>query len=387
MAAWEASVRDDQPNWTIVRPDVDASGGEKHLPQPDGSILAQGYAPTKQTAQFTVRTEMAPITAFRLELLTDPNLPLSGPGRSILGTAAPVGIRGRCRASFRSGQKAKDQIQSCHGRRQSPRAPLPSIYDDRSGKQRTTGPIAFAIDGNGDTAWCTDVGPGRRNEPRKAVFVATEPIANEGARCSPSRWCKITAAGTATTIKTTTWAGSASRSPRPPIPWPTRCRRTSARFSRSPPPSVRRGRWTRYSAIGAPPCPIGRKPTCGSRRSGGEHPAGALQLALSARGEPRETFVLKRGDFLKPDRPVAPGVPAFLHPLDDPHPTRLSFARWLADRRSPTTARAIVNRVWQAYFGTGLVASSEDLGTQSESPSHPRCSIGWPSNSWTTAGA
>src|SRR5262249_35131439 len=48
-----------------------------------------------------------------------------------------------------------------------------------------------------------------------------------------------------------------------------------------------------------------------------------------------------------------------------------TFARWLVDRKAPTTARALVNRVWQTYFGTGLVTSSEDLGTQSERPSHP----------------
>jgi hypothetical protein len=81
---------------------------------------------------------------------------------------------------------------------------------------------------------------------------------------------------------------------------------------------------------------------------------------------------LKRGDFLKPDKPVSPGVPAFLHALPaDAPPTRLTFARWLVDRKSPTTARAIVNRVWQAYFGTGIVSTSEDLGSQSETASHP----------------
>jgi Protein of unknown function (DUF1553) len=73
---------------------------------------------------------------------------------------------------------------------------------------------------------------------------------------------------------------------------------------------------------------------------------------------------------------VKPGVPAFLHPLEahdaaGSQPSRLDFARWLADRRSPTTARSIVNRIWQAYFGTGLVPTAEDLGTQGDSPSNP----------------
>ncbi len=84
-----------------------------------------------------------------------------------------------------------------------------------------------------------------------------------------------------------------------------------------------------------------------------------------------------RGDFLKPGKSVEPGVPEFLHPLPrdaswmEGKPTRLTFARWLVDRKSPTTARSIVNRVWQNYFGVGLVATSENFGTQAEPPSHP----------------
>jgi hypothetical protein len=103
-----------------------------------------------------------------------------------------------------------------------------------------------------------------------------------------------------------------------------------------------------------------------------EYPDGTTTLVLQPRAEPRMTSVLKRGDFLKPVAAVQPGVPAFLHPLPEgAGADRLTLARWLVDRRSPTTARALVNRVWQAYFGVGLVATAEDLGTQAEPPSHP----------------
>lgn len=102
-----------------------------------------------------------------------------------------------------------------------------------------------------------------------------------------------------------------------------------------------------------------------------QHPPGTSQLVLQARQPPRQTFLLERGDFLKPKRPVQPGTPAFLHPLAAPRPSRLDFARWLVDEKAPTTARAVVNRVWQAYFGTGLVSTSDDLGLQGEAPSHP----------------
>src|SRR6185503_5861075 len=106
-----------------------------------------------------------------------------------------------------------------------------------------------------------------------------------------------------------------------------------------------------------------------------EYPeASGSTLALHARRERRETAVLKRGDWLKPGQPVTAGVPAFLHPMAEQSgggPSRLALARWLVDRRSPTTARVFVNRVWQAYFGDGLVSTPEDFGHRADKPSHP----------------
>src|SRR5262249_49588934 len=102
-------------------------------------------------------------------------------------------------------------------------------------------------------------------------------------------------------------------------------------------------------------------------------PAGDSTLTLAKLEEPRETHLLNRGDFLKPGKAVGAGVPAFLHPLADKNApaNRLTMAKWLVDPRSPTTARVFVNRVWQEYFGTGLVNTSEDFGMQSTKPSHP----------------
>jgi hypothetical protein len=87
---------------------------------------------------------------------------------------------------------------------------------------------------------------------------------------------------------------------------------------------------------------------------------------------PREAHILKRGVYDQPGELVFPGVPASLPPMPaDAKANRLGFAQWLVSEKNPLTARVAVNQLWQMLFGTGLVKTSEDFGSQGESPSHP----------------
>ena len=89
-------------------------------------------------------------------------------------------------------------------------------------------------------------------------------------------------------------------------------------------------------------------------------------------GPRRPTHVLARGQFNQPTEEVSPSVPAAIMPIDPAlPPNRLGFAQWLLDPKHPLTTRVAVNRLWQQFFGRGLVATSEDFGTQGELPSHP----------------
>jgi hypothetical protein len=95
-------------------------------------------------------------------------------------------------------------------------------------------------------------------------------------------------------------------------------------------------------------------------------------MVLEERDKPRTTHVLIRGDFLKPGVEVLPGTPAVLPPLETRgRPNRLELARWLVSPQNPLTARVTMNRVWQHYFGRGVVKTAEDFGTQGERPTHP----------------
>ncbi len=101
---------------------------------------------------------------------------------------------------------------------------------------------------------------------------------------------------------------------------------------------------------------------------------GVNTLVLREKPEGRKSTVFIQGDFTRPDEPVQPGVPGVLHAMSvegKEKYDRLDLAKWIVSPDNPLTARVIVNRVWQVYFGKGIVETENDFGLQSAVPTHP----------------
>jgi mono/diheme cytochrome c family protein len=95
-------------------------------------------------------------------------------------------------------------------------------------------------------------------------------------------------------------------------------------------------------------------------------------LVFRERKDERPAYILKRGEYDRRDKQVGRATPVFLPPMSSNAPrNRLGFAQWLVDPKHPLTARVAVNRFWQQVFGSGLVKTTEDFGSQGEPPTHP----------------
>ncbi len=384
MAAWEKTVGTDQPEWHVLEIENAGDNSQRYIPRGDGSLIAQGYAPTKFTGSFRVKTDLNGISAFRLEYLTDPNLPANGPGRSFKGTCAlsefgvevsattPLSTQPSTRPTTQPIKKEKIKFSKATADYEQPESPLEKNFDDKSNTPRIVGPVKFAIDGDDKTAWGIDAGPGRRNQERKAVFQCEKPITMAGGmtlnfslKQSHGGWNSDDHQNNNLgrfRISATTQPGAVAD----PLPKRVREVLAIAKESRSPAQVATLFAYWRTT--------VGAWKEANDRIEAlwKEWPEGSTSLTLMAREDGRQTNILGAGDWLKPTKEVTAGVPSFLNPL--PHayrPDRLTFARWLVDPTAPTTARVLVNRIWQAYFGMGIVATPEDFGLQSQAPSHP----------------
>ena len=378
MAQWESSIKNDQPEWKVVECQNAGDNGERFYYYEDGSIRAASYAPTKWTGNFRGTNDSTFIGAFRLEQLNDPNLPCNGPGRSIKGMSALSEFNVEAQDAKNPTNKINVKFVKATADFSNGEKDLEPEFDDRSGKKRIYGPIEFAIDGKDTTAWGIDAGPGRRNQARQAVFIPEKPLTfangviltfklmqNHGGWNSDDNQnhnlgrFRLSVASVTNTV-----ADSVPANVREILKIPAGERTptqvaTVFRHWRTTVPEFKEEN-EKIAAFWK------------------DWPEGTPTLTVAARtGEgptqkKNATRMFKRGDWLKPGKEVITGTPAFLHPLPkDADDSRLTFARWLVDRKSPTTARVAVNRLWQSYFGDGLVQTPEDFGVRAPEPSHP----------------
>ncbi len=383
MTEWEESVRDNQPAWQVLECRHTGENGERFYYHQDGSIRAASYAPTQWSAHFLTTNSLPSIGAFRLEQLPDPNLPCGGPGRSIWGMSALSEFKVTATDAAQPTNKVTVKFVKATADFSNPVRGLEPEFQSESrkhkgGDTRTYGPVGMAIDGKDDTAWGIDAGPGRRNVARQAVFVPDAPVTfvsgalleielrqqHGGDNSDDNQNHNLGRFRLSVCTDTNAVADKVPAAVREIFRIP-RERRSPAQVAAV---------FSHWRTLVPEFDGVNAQIEAAWQR----WPQGSPTLVLQARhdagpgDERRSTHMFQRGDWLKPAQEVAFGTPAFLHPLPPgADGSRLTLARWMVDRKSPTTARVAVNRMWQAYFGTGLLETPEDFGLQSPAPSHP----------------
>ncbi len=378
MQQWEDSVKTNQPEWATVECRNAGDNGERYYYYADGSIRAASYAPTKWTADFRGTNNLRFIGAFRLEQLNDPNLPCNGPGRSIKGMSALSEFRVEAVDSKDPKNKVDVKFTKATADFANAERDLESEFDDRSGKKRIYGPVEFAIDGKDDTAWGIDAGPGQRNQPRKAVFLPEKPLVftndviltfklkqNHGGWNSDDNQNHNLGRFRLSVTSATNVVAD-------PVPAGVREIMAIDRDRRSP---AQVATVFSYWRTTVPEFKETNEKIAALWKEWPEGAPTSILLARTGKGpeqERRAAHMFRRGDWLKPGKEVTSGVPAFLNQLpENADDSRLTFAKWMVDRKAPTTARACVNRIWQTYFGTGLLETPEDFGLRAPEVSHP----------------
>ncbi len=378
LESWSHAAAEDLIDWETVVPDDLPWEGQKFRVLEDGSIVSESYAPTKVTNTFRVRVQSDRITAFRLDLLTHPQLPRGGPGRSILGTAALSEFEVSIAPVEDPGKNQRIKLTRAFSDVNPPDAQLPTIYRDKDPEKddRTTGRIDYAIDGNVKTAWTTDIGPGRRNVDRVAIFIPEHPVALEGEYLL-SFALQQRHGGWNSDDNQNYLLGRYRFSitnqelPEQFLPAPIEAALRLPKTARTTDQSDQLFSYWRTTINEL------AKQNELIELAWNDFPESDSQLVVQAVAQSRKSHVYSRGDFLAPLEAVQYDAPTFLGNIAEvagstPVPSRLKFARWMVSPQSPTTARVIVNRIWQAYFGRGLVTTPEDFGFQGSAPTHPK---------------
>ncbi|MEZ6108755.1 MAG: DUF1549 and DUF1553 domain-containing protein [Pirellulaceae bacterium] len=310
----------------IEQPSAETNSSAMLVRQEDGAWLATGNVAPSDAYRIQLRTDSpTTITSIRLETLTDPSLPQQGPGRAGNGNFV------LCELNLRDGRGTSRRISG-------------AIAEHSQDKY----PVADAIDGDIKTGWAINVGGnsqvGPLNSNRTAWFALETPLElSEGETAELELVFGDQPAGypvgkfrVSVTSLDARELGFDSSARRALVSDVEAFKQQREQLSRAIPRS----------------------------------------MVMADLPNPRESFVLLRGDFLRRGDPVVPATPAWLPALpqesDERLATRLDLAKWLVADEQPLTPRVTVNRMWMRLFGRGLVETENDFGAQGSTPTHPR---------------
>lgn len=347
LATWAKAVSAKLAVWTpLDAVEMGSVSGLNHPTQErDKSFLMIGHS--SDEVFFIAAPTLTGVTGLRLEALTHRDLPHDGPGRNQVGQWAVKGIDVWVKKpSDKDWQKQK----------------LTAATADFVGSDPAH-TAANLVDNDDKTIWTADRGPGRRNQSAAAAMCFEKPLTFPAGSQLKVSLRMGDMLGCARLSLTTSPAPTV-----PPVDHQAVLALATPEKDRTP--EQRAAIFTAWRQSVPALKDITREidavyqsvPTASTT---------VLHLAERGPASHRQTHMLDRGEWDQAREPVGPGTPAFLHPLPNDAPRdRLSFARWLVDRRSPLAARVAVNQVWQALFGTGLVETAEDFGTRAPVPEH-----------------
>lgn len=372
---WEAEqAAIETAPWNFLKPvDAESKAGATLNPVDEHTLLVGGNGNIPAKDVYTVSTTIpaGKTTAFRLETLTGPLLPNNGPGWASNGNF----VLNEFEATSQPADAQRDA------------ATTKLTFATASTDWQQEGyPAEHAIDGNMKTGWAINgTKKSSPNVSREAIFVLKEPIESDTPRKITFR---LHQQHNAPKYLIGTFRLSAtSASPEQLIVAPTiRKILTVAADQRD------EGQKELLAAAYGR-SDLSRKPLEAEQaRLKGEESAlkAAIPTTMVLRERaknPRTTHIHIRGNFLEKGAVVQPDVPSILPPIDSAEApvNRLDFARWLFTPEHPLTSRVTVNRIWQRLFGTGLVATENDFGTQGETPSHPEL-LDWISSEFMRIG-
>ena len=338
FAEWTKQQEAHSVLWRILRPTKTSSNLPLLTVEPDNSVFVSGDTTKRDVYDLSYQWPGAPITAIRLEALPDDRLPQHGPGRTYY--EGGFGDFYLSEITLNSGGK-------------------PAKFASATQNGGTS--AAVAIDGDPLSGWGIN---GRQGESTTAVFRLAEPLKadNFAIQLLFERYFACALGKFRISVTTDPRQAQADLPPdvEDTLLVPAEKRTDGqkaqllAQFLRS-----------------APELQPERDAIAMLRKQEPEYPS-ALVFRERTPDNPRLTFVHNRGEWLQTEERVAPGTPAVLpEPPAGTKLDRLEFAKWLVSANNPLTARVTMNRQWTAFFGRGIVKTTEDFGYQGSPPTHP----------------